>query len=73
MESLAQEYHTYMTFRAKCEVQKHELPVDWYLSNLRKGVPFFFGIYHDREHITRDIQNPKAWDEFCKIKLVREK
>jgi hypothetical protein len=61
---LSQQYFSYMTFRAKQENMEHKLPINFYYDNLCSGCPFFFGIYHDNENITHDIQNPEAYKKY---------
>ena len=43
---------------------KHELPINFYYSNLCSGCSHFFGIYHDNDNITHDIQNPEAYKKY---------
>jgi hypothetical protein len=64
---LATEYHEYMEFRAANENLKHELDIKFYAINLAKGCPFFFGVYHDGDHITHDTQKPNIFKKWKKL------
>ena len=65
---LALDYEEYMNFRAQQEGMKHELDVEFYLEGLMAGIQFFFGIYHDGEFLTEDIQNPDAFEKWLENK-----
>lgn len=63
---LATEYHQYMDFRASKEKLEHKLDIKFYAMHLAKGCPSFFGIYHDGNHLTDDIQKPDIFKEWKK-------
>lgn len=62
--NLAKQYFDYMNFRANEENTQHKLSLEFYQMALEQGCPFFFGIYHDSEKITKDIQNEKAFEKW---------
>jgi hypothetical protein len=61
---VAEQIHDYMTFRAASENREHTLGVDYYWTAICEGYQFFFGIYYDLDKgiITKDTQNPKAFE-----------
>jgi hypothetical protein len=64
--TLADQLHSYMTFRAKKEGVNYGLDPSWFEMHLRAGVYLFFGVATDDQEIIRDKQNPKALAEWRK-------
>ena len=62
--ALANEYRDYMNFRAAKEKLPYELDLTFYTKHLTIGVPCFFGVYHDGQHLTHDVQQPDVFKEW---------
>lgn len=56
-----------MEFRANQEKVEHNLTFEFYFVNLVNEVEFFFGVYNDGIHLTKDIQNPKAFRRWKRL------
>jgi len=62
-KELADQLHSYMTFRAAKENMPHTLDKNFYLQGILQGVAFF-GIHYDVNGIVSDAQNPTALEEW---------
>ena len=62
-KSLSFQFFEYMTFRSNEEKMEHQVPVNFYFTHLCSGTAWFFGVHHEDGCLSRDDQNPKAFDK----------